>query len=82
MSRHKTLSNWIHDHTDIIVSFEWTMNSVAYDSYKSNALIIIMKIPLCKTMTKRHLECTPDDDVLIGILDEMYKDLLSASISH
>lgn len=82
MSKRKTISDWIHDHTDIIVSFEWTMNSVAYNSYKSNALTIRMKIPLYKTMTKRHLECTPDDDIFINILDEMYDDLLSASISH
>jgi hypothetical protein len=82
MSKHKTPMDWIYDHSPIIVSFEPTIDSVSYDPYEFEALTIRMKIPLYKTITERHIEYTPADDVLIDTLDEMYKDLLLASLSH
>ena len=80
MSKYKTPMDWIYDHSPIIVSFEPTVDS--NDSYEFEALTIRMKIPLYKAITKRHFEYTPTDRKLIDVLDEMYKDLLSASISH
>lgn len=80
MSKHETSMDWIYDHTPIIVSFEPTIDS--NDGYEFEALTIRMKIPLYKTITKRHLKYTPTDRKLIDVLDEMYKELLSASLSH
>ena len=80
MSKHETPMDWIYDHAHTIVSFERTIDS--NDSYNFEALTIRIKIPLYKTITERHLKYTPTDRKLIDVLDEMYRDLLSASLNH
>lgn len=80
MKTPETPMDWIYDHPNTIVSFHQTTDSNRLYGFK--ALTIRMKFPLCKTITKRHLEYTPTDDILIDILDEMYKNLLLALLSH